>query len=221
MSLTPYANWFAFAALLAWPMVALLLFRARPLNSALIWAILGAYLLLPVGTSIKFEGVPVFDKSSIPNIMALIGCILIARRGLRVFHGFGLAEVLILMLVVGPFITSALNNDTIQIGERTLPGVGPYDALSSVVSQLIVLLPFFLARQYLRTAEDTAEVLRILAIAGLAYSLPMLFEVRMSPQLHTWIYGYFPHSFGQQMREGGFRPVVFLGHGLTVAFFIM
>jgi hypothetical protein len=48
--------------------------------------------------------------------------------------------------------------------------------------------------------------------------LPMLLEIRLSPQLHTWIYGYFPHMFAQQMREGGFRPVVFLGHGLLVAF---
>ena len=61
----------------------------------------------------------------------------------------------------------------------------------------------------------------MLIVAGLCYSVPMLFEVRMSPQLHTWIYGYFPHSFVQQMREGGFRPVVFLGHGLLTAFFIM
>jgi O-antigen ligase len=43
----------------------------------------------------------------------------------------------------------------------------------------------------------------------------------MSPQLHTWVYGYFPHSFLQQIREGGYRPVVFLGHGLLVAFFTM
>jgi hypothetical protein len=221
MSLTPQANWFAFVALLAWPAVALWLFRARPLNSALIWSVLGAYLLLPVGTSIKFEGVPSFDKSSIPNIAALIGCVLIARRRPRLFLGFGLPEVLILMLLVGPFITSSLNGDTITIGERVLPGVGPYDALSAVVAQLIFLLPFFLARQILRSSDDNVEILRALTIAGLAYSLPMLFEVRMSPQLHTWIYGYFPHSFAQQMRDGGFRPVVFLGHGLLVAFFIM
>jgi hypothetical protein len=78
-----------------------------------------------------------------------------------------------------------------------------------------------LGRQFLRSSEDNVDVLRVLVIAGLAYSLPMLFEVRMSPQLHTWIYGYFPHSFEQQVRDGGFRPVVFLGHGLLVAFFIM
>jgi hypothetical protein len=220
MSLTPQANWFAFVALLAWPVVALWLFHARPVNKALLWTILGGYLLLPVGTSIKFEGVPAFDKSSIPNLAALAGCLFIARRSLRLFHGFGVAEVLILMLLVGPFITSALNGDTITIGELVLPGVGPYDALSAAVAQFIFVLPFFLARQILRNSEDNVEILRVLVIAGLAYSLPMLFEVRMSPQLHTWIYGYFPHSFAQQYRDGGFRPVVFLGHGLLVAFFL-
>jgi hypothetical protein len=221
MSLTTQANWFAFVALLAWPAVALWLFKARPVNNALSWTILGGYLLLPVGTSIKFDGIPAFDKSSIPNIAALIGCVLIARRSVRFFHGFGLPEILILMLVLGPFITSALNGDTIVIGERVLPGVGSYDALSASVAQLIFFLPFFLARQFLRDAEDIVEVLRILVLAGLAYSLPMLFEVRMSPQLHTWIYGFFPHSFVQQMRDDGFRPVVFLGHGLLVAFVFM
>ena len=39
----------------------------------------------------------------------------------------------------------------------------------------------------------------------------------MSPQLHTKIYGFFPHSFGQQIRGAGFRPIVFLNHGLIVA----
>src|SRR5437899_12665915 len=109
MSLTPNANWFAFAALLAWPAVALWLFHVRPVNKALSWTVLGAYLLLPVGTSIKFEGIPAFDKSSIANIAALVGCVLIARRSVRLFHRFGFPEILILMLVIGQFITSALN----------------------------------------------------------------------------------------------------------------
>ena len=42
----------------------------------------------------------------------------------------------------------------------------------------------------------------------------------MSPQLHSWVYGFFPHSWGQQVRYGGFRPVVFLGHGLWVSIFL-
>ena len=125
-----------------------------------------------------------------------------------------MVRLLVLALLIGPFVTSELNGDPVSIGGRILPGVGHYDALSAVVAQFLHLIPFFLGRQFLSAAGDNEDVLRVLIVAGLCYSLPMLFEVRMSPQLHTWIYGYFPHSFVQQMREGGFRPVVFLGHGL-------
>jgi hypothetical protein len=55
----------------------------------------------------------------------------------------------------------------------------------------------------------------------LLYSLPMLFEMRMSPQLNLWVYGYYPSDFNQEIRDGGFRPMVFMGHGLAVAFFSM
>jgi hypothetical protein len=208
-------------ALLIWPVVVLALYRVRPVGQATLWAILGAYLLLPVGASIKFEGIPQFDKSTIPNLSALLGCALIAGRPLRLGKGFGLAEVFLLALVIGPFVTSELNGDTIVVGDRVLPGVGHYDALSAAVAQFLFVIPFFLGRQFLDGAADTADILRVLIVAGLAYSVPALFEVRMSPQLHTWVYGYFPHSFLQQVRDGGFRPVVFLGHGLIVAFFMM
>src|SRR5262245_13119767 len=180
MSLTPQANLFAFVALLAWPVVALWLFHAQPVNKALLWTILGGYLLLPVGTSIKFEGVPAFDKSSIANLAALAGCLRIARRSLRLFPGFGGAAVLMLVLLVGPFIPGQLSGTAIPIGERALPGVGSDYALSAAVAQFIFVLPLLLARQGLRNAEDNVETLRGLVVAGLAYSLPMLFEVRMS-----------------------------------------
>jgi hypothetical protein len=211
----------ATAGLLVWPVVVLVLYRARPVGQATLWAILGGYLLLPVGASIKLEMIPQFDKGTIPNLAALLGCTLIAGRAVRWTNGLGLPEALLLLVLAGPFVTSALNTDAIPVGERVLPGVGPYDAASAVMAQFLFLIPFFLGRQFLRDAEGNADILRVLAVAGLAYSLPMLLEVRLSPQLHTWIYGYFPHSFLQQVREGGFRPVVFLGHGLLVAFFIM
>jgi len=214
-----HPNLLAYLALLSWPLVAVSLYARLPLGRATVWTILGAYLLLPAGAEIKFHGIPAFDKTSIPNLSALACCTVRAGRLPRFFRGFGITEILILGLLIGPFITSALNTDPIRIGETFLPGVGPYDALSAAGTQFILILPFFLARQLLRTSEHNAEILRVLAIAGLAYSLPMLFEVRMSPQLSTWIYGYFPSGFGQEIRDGGFRPVVFLNHGLLVAFF--
>jgi len=214
-------NLFAIVMLVAWPAIAMCLYSMRPVNQATIWTILGGYLLLPVGAMIKFEMIPAFDKNTIPALAALVGCVVVTRRVPRLMQGFGLADILIIMLLVGPFITSELNGDTVVIGDIVLPGVGHYDAASAAISQLMLLLPFILGRQFIRSSQDHADIPRILVIAGLAYSLPMLFEVRMTPQLHTWIYGYFPHSFFQQLRDGGFRPVVFLGHGLLVAFFAM
>src|SRR5262249_9728705 len=139
-------NFVSFLALLFWPLVTLWLYHARPVNQATLWSILGAQLLLPVGASIKFEMIPAFDKVSIPNLAALLGCMLIARRQSRSGNGIGLAEALILVVLISPFVTSELNTDQISVGDRVLPGVGHYDALSAVVAQLIFFLPFFLGR---------------------------------------------------------------------------
>ena len=206
----------------SWPMIALWLYQTRSVSRATIWTILGGFLLLPVGAGIKFQGIPGLDKVSIPNLAALVGCLLVMPRALRRWNKVGLPEVLIVILLIGPFITSLFNGDSIKIGPRILPGIGLYDSLSAAVTEFIVFIPFILGRQFLRSSADIADILHILVIAGLAYSIPMLFEVRMSPQLHAWIYGYFPHEmFLQQMRDRGFRPVVFLGHGLLTAFFAM
>jgi hypothetical protein len=216
-----HPNLIAYFALLIWPAVTIYLYSLFPVGQATLLAILGGYLLLPVGTQIKFPMVPALDKNSIPSIAALIGCALYSGGMPKFFRGFRFVELLILMIPVGCFATSMFNNDPIQIGEIFLPGVGAYDAGSATIAEFIFILPFFLGRQFLRDAEHNAEILRTLVIAGLVYSLPMLFEIRLSPQLHTWIYGYFPHAFIQQIRYGGFRPVVFVGHGLLVAFFAM
>ena len=189
-------NWFATLALLAWPVVALWLYQTRPVNQATLWTILGGYLLLPVGASIKLaEGIPQLDKISIPALAALAGCFFFARRPLRFWNGFGLAEVFLLIFLIGPFVTSELNNDPVVSGAVLSPGVGSYDGLSAIVGQFLFVLPFFLGRQLLRNSADIEEILRTLVIAGLLYSLPMLFEIRMSPQLHHWLYGYGPFGF--------------------------
>lgn len=215
------ANIFAYFALLVWPIVALYWYSRLPVAQATLWTILGGYLLLPDGLDLKLKMIPVFNKETIPNLAAFIGCVVYARRPLGFISRRGLAEMFVLAIVIGPFITSMLNGDSIQIGNTVLPGVGPYDAGSNAIYVLIFILPFFIGRQFFRTVEDNAQILRIMVVAGLAYSLLMLFEVRMSPQLSNWIYGYTPQSIAIEFRAGGFRPVVFLRNGLLVALFAM
>lgn len=125
--------------------------------------------------------------------------------------------LLLLLLVATPFLTAMRNAEPVVAGPRVIVGLQPYDAFSMVLGALVTVLPLLVARRYLATAAHHVVLLRILCIAGLIYSLPALFEVRMSPHLNVWFYGYFPGTFLQQVRDGGFRPMVFVGHGLRLA----
>lgn len=212
-------NTFAYAALLLWPLVAVLLFNYMHPVRALIWTVLGAYLLLPVDTEFDFAGLPSFDKSTIPNIVALFCCILFVREKWRLIPRDGLIVALALTFIFSPFVT-ALNNGAPVIREVvSLPAMSQYDALSQATTNAITLIPFLLGSALIATATYRRWLLEALLIAGLVYSIPMLAEIRLSPQLHNFAYGFHPHSFGQQMRMGGFRPMVFLGHGLLIGIF--
>lgn len=202
-----------------WPLVAIWLYRSKSVTEATLWTILGGHMFLPVRTMVDPPMIPPLGKESIPALAAFLGCRFIAGRRISIMGQRGWGFWLLLLFILGPFVTAELNGDAIFVGGYRLPPMEHYDALSAVINQLIILLPFFLGRQLIRTEEDHVLLFRVLILAGLFYSLLMLFELRMSPQLHRWVYGYFPHSWIQQSRSGGFRPVVFMGHGLWVAFF--
>jgi hypothetical protein len=214
------ANLLAYTAILAWPIVALILFHKRPLAEAIAWTFLGALLFLPSRAEIKIPLVPAIDKDSIASASSLLGCVLFAPRVKRWSAIAGLAALLASIYVVSPVLTSLLNNDPVVAGSRVIAGVDYYDGVSALLSQTIHFLPFFVGLIFLRKSEDVETILRTLVLGGLVYSVPMLFEIRMSPQLSAWIYGYFPSSFPVEMRYGGFRPVVFMINGLTAAFFL-
>jgi hypothetical protein len=130
-----------------------------------------------------------------------------------------LLQALVLLACASVFLTVLTNARPVVFGPVVIPGLRLYDAVSILANLLIALLPFFLGRRYLATPESHVTLLRVLCLAGLGYSLLALYEVRMSPQLSRDIYGFFPGSFQQQMRGGGFRPVVFLVHGLWLGIF--
>jgi hypothetical protein len=215
----PVPNVFAYLMLLAWPIVMVVLFQRLPPHRALIWSILGGYLVLPPVAVIDLPMVPGLDKVTIPALTAWLIVTLRLGHRVRLLPESAAARVLVVLFVAAPFATAMANSDAIYAGGgRVLPGMTLYDAFSTVVRQGFILLTFAMARSYLATHEAMRDLVRALVIAGLAYSVPMLLEVRLSPQLNIWIYGFFQHSFEQMMRGGGFRPIVFLEHGLWVAF---
>jgi hypothetical protein len=214
------ANLFAYLALLSWPIVCALLFRTQTPAQATAWAILAGHLLLPVGTVMKLPMIPQFDKSSVPTLCAYIGCNFASRKPKLVRRKFGLIEVLLCVYITEPIASSLLNGYLIIVGGTILPGVGLYDGISAAISQTITILPFLVGRSFFQVAFDLEDLLKITAIAALAYSIPLLFEIRFSPQLHLLAYGYEPSNFLQELRQGGFRPMVFMGHGLTASLFV-
>ena len=209
-------NNFAYLALILWPLLAIGFYKKLPIVHATFWTIVGGILLLPAKTAIDFPLIPPLDKESIPAISALLGCIFIKKVKISLIPKSGIEKWLILVLLTTPFITMINNQETFNY----IPGLSMHDTASAIVNQYLFLLPFILGMQLIKTYDDQLVLFKLLVIAGLVYSVPILFEIRMSPQLHAWIYGFHPRTFLQQMRGGGFRAVVFLEHSLFLAMFV-
>lgn len=214
-------NGFAYLMLAVWPLISIWLYRTKTIQIATLWTILGGFMFLAARTVVDLPMIPPMGKNSIPILSALIGCWFIKKQHISFLKGLGVIKYLVFLLIFGPFITASLNTDAIIAGVNIIPGLTYYDGLSTVINKFLLVVPFFIGRQLFRTYENQLLMFKVLVIAGLSYSILILFEIRMSPQLHTWVYGYFPHSFAQTYRSGGWRPVVFMEHGLIVSFFVV
>lgn len=212
-------NSIAYAALIIWPFVTLCLFAYMQPARALVWSLLAGYLLLPVKTAFDFPGIPALDKTTIANLSALAGALIFERGAVVRLPSQWWVLALMALYIISPIFTVFSNRDALMFGNLILPALQPYDALSAAAYKAIDLIPFMLGYNMLNNRISQHYLLRVFVIVALGYSLLMLVEIRLSPQLHNWFYGFFPHSFGQQVRDGAFRPVVFLGHGLLVAIF--
>ena len=216
-------NIIAYFALIAFPFLALYLFSRKPVAEAIVWSIVLGYLILPVRTFIDPPLFPSIDKSFLPALTALGLVYIFGRERLQILPRNPMARLFLVSLIFIPTISGLANTDPIIIGDTSLPGMSVFsgEGISLMMSEFALLVPFILGRQFLADEEMLRKLIRIMAVCGVFYTFAIMWEIRMSPQLHAQLYGYFPHSFAQQMREGGFRAVVFLGHGLLTALFLV
>lgn len=215
-------NVFAYTVLALWPLIAIVLYKNLNTVSATFCTILWGLLLLPVRVNFDFPLIPPLDKQSISVIIAFIYIRLLKSRRVRLLPVGTAEKLFFLTIVLVPFLTVQGNTESfVRPNGKFIPGLTTYDGFSSALSIFIEMLPFLIGCYIVKSYKDQVQVFKLLIIAGLIYTIPMLAEIRLSPQLHVWIYGFFPHQFAQQMRSGGFRPVVFMGHGLLVSMFIM
>ena len=189
----------AYLALFGWPAFVILLFAIRPHRQAATIAVIGAWLLLPP-YSIDFPGLPDYGKNVAASIGILLATLIFAPDRLLAFRPrwFDLPMVLFCFSASA----SSISN-----------GLGLYDAASELLKHIFIWgLPYLFGRLYFGTAEDLRGLVVGVAIGGLSYVLPCLYESRMSPSLLQNIYGY-AHSM-LESRWGGWRPNVFFWTGL-------
>lgn len=202
-----------------WPLIARQLYLRLDPARALIWTLLAGYLILPPVIAINLPVVPDFNKYTIPSLCALACVWLMLKQRPAFDPGHWPERILMLAYVLSAIGTVLTNTEPLIFLQDIIPAMKLYDSASAVATQVIALVPFLLARRYLAEEAAQKKLLLALVAAGLVYSVPMLIETAVSPQLNLWIYGYFQHDFFQTIRAGGYRPVVFLPHGLWVAFF--
>ena len=187
-----------------WIPVVVMLFAVLPPRRAVLAAFLVAWLFLPEATGYKIPMVPTYSKMTAATLGALLGVVIFDSPRLLAFRPQWI-DLPILFWSAG------------KVGASVTNGYGVYDGLVSVEYLILIWgLPWFFGRIYFSDSEGIRELAYAVVLGGLVYVPLCLFEARMSPQLHTWVYGFHQHSWGDTKRFGGFRPTVFMQHGLMV-----
>ena len=197
MSFTVYIVMFG------WIPTVLLLFVNFPPRQAVIVSFIASWLFLPV-VSFPLPGLPDYTKTSATTMGVLLGVVFFdARRLLAVRPRW--FDLPILIWCLCPLASSLAN------------GLGPYDGFSCALSQTISWgLPYLIGRLYLDDLNGMRALAVGLVVGGLIYAPLCLWEIRMSPQLHRVVYGFEASSFGMTIRFDGYRPMVFMAHGLEL-----
>lgn len=197
-----------YVALYGWIPAVFWIFQRFSPQQAISIAFVVAWLFLPV-ESLPISGLPDITKSSVTCYGIFLATLVFYRERIKKYR-FSWLDLPILVWCGVPLVSSLTN------------GLGIYDGLSATLAQTVFWgLPYFLGRLYLNNLSGLRQIALAIFFGGLAYVPLCLFEIRMSPQLHSIVYGFFPHSFLQTYRLGGWRPNVFMQHGLAVGLWMM
>lgn len=195
-------------ALFGWIAVVLLMFAAMPPRKAMLAAVVLGWLFLP-NASFYVPLLRMYNKPAAVTLSVLLGvCIFDAKR----LSTMRLAWVDLPMLVwcLCP-LASSLSND-----------LGFYDGAAEAMGQCMAWGgAYLLGRLYLADSKGLRALAISLVIGGVIYVPFCLSEMKAGPFWHIKVYGTYPHSWLESMRYGGFRPSVFLVHGLWLAWFML
>lgn len=212
-----------------WLPVLLYLFTQFPPRRAVIISFLIAWLFLPQRAGFVLPGLPDYNRTSATCYGILIAIFLYDPERFKTFK-FGWLDLPMLIWCLCPIVTAFTNDPSTDTALLTGPMPAEaviknpaYDAVSYVLEQIVSYgIPYFIGRIYFYNLAALTELAISIFISGLIYAPLCFFESVMSPQLHRLIYGYHGfEDFSQAMRLGGYRPTVFMYHGLSVGMWMM
>ncbi len=193
-----------YVALVAWPFLMAALSAFMPVRWVVLVSIIGGNLFLPQA-AISFPGIPNYTKPLAAGVGALIPALLLAAPRLLAWRP-RLIDMFFFAFLLAPGISSILN------------GLGSYDALSVTVNRALEWgVAYWVGRALFSDELAIKELAVGMVIGGMVYAPLCLWESVMSPRLHLQLYGFRPSGLGMAKRWGGWRPMVFMQHGLAVA----
>ncbi|HUR29091.1 MAG TPA: O-antigen ligase domain-containing protein [Planctomycetota bacterium] len=196
-------SWTVTLALYGWIPLVATLFALLPPSRAVLIAYFGGWMFLPIANLETFGFFDYQKSTAIPAVVFLCSIAFDGARWSRL--RFTWPDLPVLAFCAVPLFSSLSN------------GLGWYDGLSSVMYQCVIWgLPYATGRAYFASLAGTKQVAVAMLAAGLVYAPLCLWEIRMSPQLHAIVYGFQQHDWVQVLRGGGYRPMVFMQHGLMV-----
>lgn len=193
-----------YVAVFAYIVIVLVLFASLDPRRAVLTSVLAGLLFLPVFDRLVEFGI-VRTKVQLIELSVCTASLLFHYDLWRRAR-FSAWDLPATAACIVPFVASITN------------GLGSYDGVSATFEAAFTWgSAYLLGRVYFRDAVALRDLARAVVAGALAYLPFCWWEIRMSPQLHRLVYGYHQHSFLQQMRGSGFRPMVFMEHGLMVA----
>ncbi len=189
------------------PVVLAIFVRFKPRNAVTI-AFISAWMFLPI-VEYPLPGLPNYSKMSATCIGIFIAAFIFDQERILSFRP-SIVDMPMIFWCTCPLISSLAN------------GLGLYDGLATLLRYVFTWgFPYLIGRLYFSDLEGLREFAFGILIGGLVYVPLCLLENLISPQLHRMAYGFHQHSFAQSYRWGGWRPTVFMEHGLMVAIWLM
>ena len=194
---------FGYIALFSLPLVVFALFAMLPPRRAVVYSFLWGWFFLPL-KAFAIHGLGEYSKASATPLSVLAAALVFDTSRVMALRP-KIWDLPCLVFLICPFFSSMHN------------GLGPYDGGNAVMNQFFLWGGgYLIGRIYFTDLEGLRELAFGFILGGLLYVPFCAYEIKMSPQLNMQIYGFAQHQFAQTRRFGGFRPLVFLQHGIAL-----